>query len=147
MYIFMGAKRLVLSANYIGSRRLEAILRSLTYKRKKRFANVEPWQTPHLTCSKLSFPVGSISIYCFLFERKRFMQLWLLPLIPYNSSFLSSIVWSTILKTFERSINTPSVYKLIFESLKYLIKKLNNCMVSWMAKLKTELFRVKNFVF
>ena len=42
MYIFMGAKRFVLSANYIGSRRLEAILRSLTYKRKKRFANVEP---------------------------------------------------------------------------------------------------------
>ena len=42
LYIFMGAKRFVLSANYIGSRRLEAISRPLTYKRKKRCANVEP---------------------------------------------------------------------------------------------------------
>ena len=54
-----------------------------------------------------------VLFHCFLFKRKRFMQLWLLPLIPYNSSFLSSIVWSTILKAFEKSINTPSVYKLL----------------------------------
>ena len=128
LYIFMGAERFVLSANYIGSRRLEAILRSLTYKRKMRCANVKPWQNPHLTCSKLSFVVGSISIYCFLFERKRFMQLWLLPLIPYNSSFLSSIVWSTISQAFERLINTPSVYKLFSKAWNIWSK---NWIIAW----------------
>ena len=42
-----------------------------------------------------------------------FIQLWFLASKPYNSSFLSNIVWSTVSKAYERSINTPSVYRLL----------------------------------
>ena len=48
---------------------------------------------------------------CFLF-----IQLCLLHLIPYNLSFLSNIVWSTVSKAFERSINIPRVCWIFSEA-------------------------------
>ena len=101
-----------MSSNSIESKRLETFLKSLIYKRNKRGANIDPGGTPHSASSKLVFVLGPLAIYCFLFERKLFIQLWMLPLIPYNSSFLSCIVWSAVSKAFERSINPPSVQKL-----------------------------------
>ena len=110
--------------------RLEAFLKSLIYKKDISGANTDPWGTPHSTNSKLVLVVESISIYYFLFERKLFIQLWLLSLIPYSSSFLSTILWSTVSKSFWKVDRHTHGIQVIFKTFKYLVDKLNNCMVS-----------------
>ena len=42
---------------------------------------------------------------------------------------------------------TTQCIQVTFKSAKHLIAKLNNCMVIWIAKLKSKLFGVKDFVF
>ena len=45
----------------------QEFLRSSTWKRKNRDANIDSWGISQFTCSKLAFVVGFISIYFFLF--------------------------------------------------------------------------------
>ena len=79
-----------------------SILGSLTYKVNKSGANIDIWGTLHFISFKLV--VQTISIYCFLFDEKLFIKFWLFLLMSYNSSFLSDIVGSTVLKAFRRAV-------------------------------------------
>lgn len=86
-YVFLWVYKTFASSPYfILSRRFEAFLRSLTYKKNTKGVLILILEELHTSLVSNWF-VGSISIYCFLLERKLFTQLWLLPLLSNNSSF------------------------------------------------------------
>ena len=62
-------KRLVSSANIIGSNKRDAFGRSLTYTRNRSGPRIDPWGTPQVTYLGSVLLFSPISMYCFLLDK------------------------------------------------------------------------------
>ena len=100
------------SAYMIGSNKFIAFFRLFTYSKNGSGPSIEPCGTPHVTASTSEFFSSFIWRNSFLFDKYFLKHEWFQLDTPYNSSFLRSIEWSTVSKTFDRSIKTPRVFLL-----------------------------------
>ena len=62
-------KRLVSSANIIGSNKRDAFGRSLTYTRNRSGPRIDPWGTPQVTYLRSVLLFSPIWMYCFLLDK------------------------------------------------------------------------------
>ena len=74
----------------------------------KRGPNIDPWGTPHVIVLVIDF-LSLISTYCFLLARYEQNHSFDLPLIPYHSSFFTSILWSMVSNALLKSSSVVAV--------------------------------------
>ena len=74
----------------------------------KRGPNIDPWGTLHVIVLVIDF-LSLISTYCFLFARYEQNHSLDLPLIPYHSSFFTSILWSMVSNALLKSSSAVAV--------------------------------------
>ena len=67
-------KSLVSSANRIGSNKLDAFCRSLSYTRNRSGPRKDPWGTPQVTYLGSVLLFSPISMYCFLLDNFENLQ-------------------------------------------------------------------------
>jgi len=84
--------------------------RSFINIRKRTGPNTIPWGTPEVTAGTFDEVALFTTTIWVLLVRKDVIQMWMFPLIPYQSRLYKSLLWGTVSNAFAKLSEMRSIY-------------------------------------